>query len=104
MNRLFVELVVWSLFGDEDVMNVAFTQRGVGDLHKPRFCLKLRDCAHTAISHSGSQPADQLHDHGGEWSFKGDAAFDTFRNKLPGQFLLLAVPVAAALLHRAERT
>src|SRR5207244_11520870 len=76
----------------------------VGDLHKPCFRLKFRDCAHTAISHSGSQAGDQLRDHGREWPFKRHATFDTFGNKLSRQFLVLAIAGPAALLHRSEPT
>ena len=43
--------VVWSFFGDENVVGMAFTHSGVGDFYKFSF-LKGFDICSTAVTHS----------------------------------------------------
>ena len=60
-----LERIVWSLAGDDDVVNVALAQPRAADAHEARFLLQFRDRGATAVAHPGLETADHLmNDHG----------------------------------------
>ena len=63
-------------------MGMAFLDRRGGHLNEPGLGAKLINGPGTAISHAGSQTADELEDEIGQRSFVRYAALDSFGNKL----------------------
>ena len=71
-------MVVGGFAGDDDVVDVALAEAGVGDADEARVGLQLCDGAAAEVAHAGAQAADELVDHGFERAAVGDAAFDAF--------------------------
>src|SRR3989339_1163016 len=58
--NLFSWTVIGSLSGNDHIMWVVFSHAELGDFHKFRFLLKSFYIFRSAVSHAGSQSADQL--------------------------------------------
>src|SRR4051794_18068471 len=56
-------LVVGSLAGDRHVVDVAFLQAGIGDLHELGRSPQFLDGGAAGVAHCRLDPADQLVDH-----------------------------------------
>src|SRR3569833_1555583 len=78
----FFDSVVGSFLGNGDVVDVAFAEAGVADANEARLLLYLGDAGAADIPHAALETADELVDHHGNGTAIGNAAFDTFRNKL----------------------
>src|SRR6516162_8639567 len=76
------DMIVWGLASDDHVMHVAFAQAGAGDADELGLLLKFCNAATAEVTHSGTQPTDQLEDHCLERPAIRYAAFNTFRHKL----------------------
>src|SRR3989304_2858225 len=93
-------LVVWSLFGDGHVVDVALAQARRGNLHEPGLPVELRYGLRAAVAHACPQAAYELEDGSGYGPLVRHPALDALWHEL--QFALdvfLEVPVLAALLH-----
>ena len=74
--------VIGSFLGDDDVVGMAFLDRGRGHLDEPGLGPKLLDGPRAAIAHPGPQAADELEDEVGQRALVRDAALDPFGDEL----------------------
>src|SRR4051812_26828738 len=74
--------VIWRFLGDDDVMHVTLAESGGGDTNETRLVLHLFNGATAAIAHACLEAAYELVHKVGEGSFRGNTAFDSFRNQL----------------------
>src|SRR5579859_4907775 len=54
------DMIIGSLAGDDDVVDVAFAQAGAGDAHESRLLLQLENRGAAQVSHAGAQAAHEL--------------------------------------------
>src|ERR1044071_1887208 len=74
--------IIRRLFGDENVVHVAFAESGHRDAHEARHGFHFADGAAAEITHAGAQAADQLMDVERERSLIRNAPLDAFGDEL----------------------
>src|SRR5258705_1008953 len=121
-----LDVVVRSLTRDDHIMHMALPQPGVRDTNKPRIRLQLRNRRAPQISHSRTQPSDQLIHHPLQRPTMRHPALNPLRHKLRQPIrspilpssqrrplrtcrilhivLALKIPLARPLRHRRQRT
>src|SRR3974377_1262638 len=78
---LLLDLIIWSLFGDDYVVNVAFLKTGRGNFDELSLFLQLLDAVTATIAHAGFQATDKLRYHGGQRTFVRDPSLYSLRNQ-----------------------
>src|SRR5262245_17866971 len=73
--------VVRRLFGDPDIVDMAFPKAGSGNPHKLRTFMEFSQGMRSDIAHTGAYPAHQLMDGIMKRSFIGNATLHAFRHK-----------------------
>lgn len=94
-------MIVWSFFGDLDIMHMRFTDSRGCDFDEFSFGMHVADGAASQITHAGSDTSSQLVNDIGEIAFIRDASFHTFRYQFIClmAFGFLEIAVARSLLH-----
>lgn len=75
-----LHMIVRCFSGDDDVVDVAFAEAGVGNADEAGFFVEVGDASAAQVPHSGAQSADQLEDHGFERAAVWNPSFDAFGN------------------------
>src|SRR6476661_3870 len=99
-----IHAIVRRFFGNNDVVHMAFAESCDRLADERRILLELGDRPASAIAHSGFEPSDKLIDDRRQGSLVRHASFDTFRHELLWGTTALAIPIAAAPLHGADRS
>ena len=93
---LVLDLVVRSFLGDDNVVDVAFTQAAGGDLHHLGLLVEFVQSGGAKVAHAGTQAADELVDGVGHRAASGHATDDALGHQLLGGVLEIAVGGAHA--------
>src|ERR1700738_4634427 len=80
--RRLLHMIVGRLAGDDDVVDMALPEAGVGDADKLRLLLQVLDGFAAQVAHAGLQAAYELVDHGLQRPAVGYAAFDALGHEL----------------------
>src|ERR1700679_1950555 len=91
-----LDMLVWRLARDDDIMHVAFAKPRAGDAYELRLFLQLLNGFTADVAHAAAQASDELIDHRFERSAVGHTAFDAL-----GYELGKAVAAVALALHHA---
>ena len=97
-----VYAVIRSFFRDIDIMGMAFTKAGCGNLDELRIFNHFFDVVAAAIAHGGPETTDHLINSIGSRSFIRYTAFNAFRNELLSIGIFLEVTVFTARFHGSQ--
>src|SRR5512145_96285 len=99
-----IHAIVRRFLGNDDVVHMAFAESRDRLADERGILLQLGNRLAPAIAHPGLQSSDELINDRGQRSLVRHAAFDAFRHELLWRAPALAVPIAAAPFHGADRS
>ena len=96
--------IVGGLFGDDDVVHMAFAKPGKSLPDKRRLLLQIRNGFTSAIAHAGFHSADHLVNMRRQKPLVRDSTFNPFGHQFWSGTPGLSIPISTATLHGADRS